>query len=172
MPNAQQLFVASRTQRKTLILGAAGDLDCDEIERSRRISRVLNTFLPDYFDLQIAADLQQAGGSILDPDNLNAAIAGEIDRFTVVAVEALHDAVPNEAELVNSSLNIYEMTGAVKLTFANKVTRTLNTKMGLLWERIANISPFAINPESEFDIAVKGIDLVARNFHTDVIEYQ
>lgn len=172
MLDAEQLMSASKLQRKAAIMHAVGDLNCDEIERARRISGVFNSFLPDYLRRQISADLQRAGGSILDDANLNLAFASEIDQFRPMAIESLRDAVPDEAQLVRSSKNVYEMAGAAKLTFANKATRTLNTKLGLLWERLADNSPYVINPEAEFGLALSGIDLIARNFQTGVIEYQ
>ena len=48
----------------------------------------------------------------------------------------------------------------------------LSTTMGLLWERLASISPYAINPEIEFNLKIKGIDLISLNVDTNEIEYQ
>ncbi|MDG2441967.1 MAG: hypothetical protein P8M13_01785 [Luminiphilus sp.] len=172
MLNAQDLKNVSIAERKTLILQEAGSLDCDEIERAGRISRVLSPFLSDYFDIQEAADLQDPKGSVLGDANLDAALAAEISNFRTAAVADLRVAISQRGPLLHSPKNIWEMTGAAKLALANQVTRTLNTKLGLLWERLANISPYVINPEAEFDIALAGIDLIARNYHTGSIEYQ
>ena len=40
------------------------------------------------------------------------------------------------------------------------MTRTLSTRMGLLWEDISNISPYVIIPEFEFGIKITGVDIV------------
>lgn len=172
MLKAQDLIKAPRAERKTAILREAGATDCDAIERARRISGVLNTFLSDYFAAQITTDSQNPRGSILKADNLQAAIAAEMDDFMTTAIEDLKAAVPSQAQLLSSSKNIFEMAGASKLTFANKAVRTLNAKMGLLWERLASLSPYVINPEAEFDIALAGIDLIAQNYDTGLVEFQ
>lgn len=172
MLKAQDLVEASRAERKTAILREAGSLDCNEIERARRISGVLRPCLSNYFDIKVAADLQDPKGSVLKDANLNAALSAEISNFRTMAVADLRAAMRRQGRLLHSPKNIWEMTGAVKLALANQVTRTLNTKLGLLWERLASISPYVINPEAEFDIALAGIDLIARNYHTSSIEYQ
>ena len=46
------------------------------------------------------------------------------------------------------------------LVTSNSVTRSLSTKMGILWEEIADISPYVIIPEFEFGIKIKGIDII------------
>jgi hypothetical protein len=174
MLTAQNIYAESRDRRKGLILQEVRNIEqgSSEIEKAREISRVLNTFLPEYFDLRISSDARQERGSVLSRENLSVAFDAEINRFKPTAINQLRSELPTREELLVSSKNLYEMAGAVKLSFANRATRNLSTTMGLLWERLASISPYAINTEIEFNIKVKGIDLIAKNMNTGVIEYQ
>jgi len=170
---AADLFELAPARRKSLIESCANILITDsELERARKISDVINTFVSDYFELSLKKDLARPNGSVLNRPNLDEALASEIACFKPIAFETLKACAPPEEDLVARPANVYQLAGAVKLSAANNATRQLSTKMGLLWERLANISPYAINPEAEFSLKVKGIDLIARNFHTGVIEYQ
>ena len=162
MITANEVFRINVNEKKELIIGETENLDFmdSEIDKAMEISRVINTFLPEYFDLILNQDKSKNKGSILQPDNLNAAFSREIGQFKPLAIAELRSALPTEQALLRSSKNVYEMSGAVKLAFANKATRNLSTTMGLLWERLASISPYVINPEIEFNIKVKGIDLM------------
>ena len=84
----------------------------------------------------------------------------------------VREAFPSKETMQKSYKNIYEMSGAVKLSFANKATRSTSTSMGSLWERIAALSLYAINPESEFGVRLPGIDLISKNIQTNIIEYK
>lgn len=174
MITAQLVLAANRDHRRTLILQETRNIgpETSEIERAREISRAMGEFLPEYFSLRIAADQRRRNGSILSRANLSAAFDEEIDRFKPTAISQLRAELPSREELLVSSKNLYEMAGAVKLSFANRATRNLSTTMGLLWERLASISPYALNTEIEFNLKVKGIDLIARNMTTGVIEFQ
>jgi hypothetical protein len=68
--------------------------------------------------------------------------------------------------------NLYNAAGATRLANANKVTRSLSTKMGHLWEVVSQLSPYAINPEAEFgNLKIKGVDIIALNYNTSELEY-
>lgn len=138
MPTAQNVYAESRDGRRALILQEVRNIEqgASEIEKAREISRVLNTFLPEYFELRISADSRQETGSVLSRENLSAAFDAEIDRFKPTAIAQLRAELPTREELLESSKNLYEMAGAVKLSFANRATRNLSTTMGLLWERL------------------------------------
>ena len=174
MITAKDVFLSSPKKRKEMILGEVtgfNNLD-SEIDKTREIARVINTFLEDYFILKIQQDEDLYNGSVLLNENLSSAFDLEINRFKPIAINELKGTVPTKDAILLSSKNVYEMAGATKLAFANKVTRTLSTTMGLLWERLASISPYAINPESEFNLKIQGIDLICMNHTTGVIEYQ
>lgn len=142
-----------------------------DILRAKKYSSVINSFLDDYFSLMISEDNQSVGGSILDKNNLLLSIQREIENFKPSAISVIHNAIPSGSE-GGAPKNIYQLSKAFKLSAANTVTRNLSTTMGLLWERIANLSPFVINPESEFGIKIKGIDLISKNPETGLIEYK
>lgn len=174
MISANNIFILNANERERLILEEAGDLSHldSEIEKTREISNVLNTFLSDYFPLRLEEDNNRAEGSVLIENNLIAAFDLEIQNFKPRAISVIQNAFSTPEDLRCSSKNIYEMSGAAKLSIGNKVTRNLSTTMGLLWERFASISPYAINPEAEFNMKIKGIDLIASNIDTMDIEYQ
>lgn len=174
MFTAQQILGSNIAERKELIIGETVGLEDMEsaLDRTKEVSRVINIFISAYFQLKIQNDLNQARGSILVDNNLAEAFDKEIEIFKPIAISKLQESMPTTDELLRSSKNVYEMSGATKLAFANKATRTLSTTMGLLWERLASISPYAINPEIEFNLKLKGIDLIALNQDTSNVEYQ
>ncbi|GAL33138.1 hypothetical protein JCM19240_6570 [Vibrio maritimus] len=96
----------------------------------------------------------------------------KIDNFRPIAVKAINDTKAKVTNPETKPKNIYELAGAATLASANNITRNLSTKMGLLWERVASISPYAINTESEFGLKIKGIDLISLNISTGRVEYQ
>ena len=51
--------------------------------------------------------------------------------------------------------NVYQLAEAIKLSTANNITRTYSTKLGLLWEQIANLAPNVVSPEIDFGAAYK-----------------
>lgn len=170
---AGALFDLAAEERKSKILNGAGiAVTDDELERSRKLAAVINSFVDDYFELAIDKDRKRDGGSVLLPDNLRKSLLKEIGVFKPLAITALRKSAPSRDTIIANPENVYQLAGAVKLSAANKATRNLSTTMGLLWERIANISPFAINPEIEFNIKIKGVDLISRNIETGKIEYQ
>lgn len=174
MINAQQIIDSSLDERKNLITNEIENFNNieSEIDKARALSSTINTFIEPYLQIMIEEDGNRDGGSILTRENLSIAFDGKIEEFKPDAIEALRNSFPNRDQLIRSSNNVYEMAGAVRLSFANKVTRTLSTTMGLLWEDLASISPYAVNPESEFNLKVKGIDLISKNINSQVIEYQ
>lgn len=174
MINASEIYSLQPHHRRDAILSQAQASDgvSDDVEVARILSDVIDTFISEYIDIAINHDSNNPAGSVLHINNLEAAIDEELQDFLPVAIQSLQDALPTTEALVRSSKNIYELSGAVKLSFANKVTRTLSTTMGSLWERLAAISPYSVNPEAEFSLAIRGIDLISKNFDTGDIEYQ
>lgn len=56
--------------------------------------------------------------------------------------------------------NIYQLSNAKNLSAANAITRTYSTKLGLLWEQIANLSPIVSSPELDFGFKIPEVDVV------------
>ncbi len=135
---------------------------------SYRVSIIINSFIEDYIKEKVEKD---TGNSVLQPHKLNDAIRKEIEGFIPLAIGQLNKSIPSRQELEIRSKNLYEVAGARRLAFANNVTRTLSTTMGSLWERLADISPYAVNTESEFGIKIKGIDVILMNRVTQDIEF-
>lgn len=174
MITAANIIHQNTASKKELILAEVDTAEIGKggIDEARELSRVINTFATDYFQLKTQQDLQRPHGSILLSRNFQIAVRNEINRFKPYSFAMLSEAMPARQELLLSSKNIYEMSGAVKLACGNKATRSLSTGLGLLWERLANLSPYTINPESEFGLKIVGIDLIALNVTTGNIEYQ
>lgn len=173
MLNASDLFKLPPAARREKILATVKTSSLiDELNAALAYSRAINSFISDYFELRIKRDLSRPEGSILLPENLKREISKEIDKFRPIAIAKLHQSAPGKETLISDPANLYQLAGAVTLSSANRVTRNLSTTMGSLWERIAAISPYAISPELEFNIAIKGIDLISKNSKTKEIEYQ
>ena len=173
MSRAENFFEMNAQKKKQIILDMAGISEIDsELERSRKLSSVVNGFVEKYFEIALGKDRRRPAGSVLLPRNLDGLIRREIDAFKPLAINALRMSAPSREEILANPDNVYQLAGATKLSAANKATRNLSTTMGLLWERIANISPYAINPESEFNIKIKGIDLISLNAKCGTVEYQ
>lgn len=173
MATAQGIYDLNVQERSAEIVKAANLSGSEtELEKAQKLAAVINLFIDEYFNISIARDRARPTGSVLGEANLISAMSMEIERFKPIALSKLRSVLPTAQELKSDPKNPYELSGAVKLAFANRATRTLSTTMGLLWERIANISPYAINPEAEFGLKIKGIDLIAKNIETNLIEYQ
>jgi hypothetical protein len=172
MLNAAQVKGMCVSDRGQAIINQANINSSDDgLERSRKISSVINTFIQDYIQLTINDDLRQPFGSVLVQPNTENSICSAINQFKPNAYQTIADSKPTVAQCTQNSANIYELAGANTLASSNRITRNLSTVMGLLWESIASISPYALNPESEFNIKISGIDLIVRNIDTNLIEY-
>lgn len=171
--NAENIIDLPLVERRDLILQSlpAGS-DLSEIEGSELLSEIINQFVLEYIDMKVNRDKNRDDGGVLLIDNLKSEFERQTAIFRPTAINELRKAVPTKEGLIKSSKNLYEMSGAIKLSFANKVTRNLSTTMGLLWERMATVSPYAVNPELEFGVKIKGIDLISKNIATGIVEYQ
>lgn len=56
--------------------------------------------------------------------------------------------------------NVFQMFNAASLSASNSLTRTFNTKLGLFWEDVANLSNNVISLENEFGLKLPGVDVV------------
>jgi len=170
--NARDLIELTAIKRKIKIISEIKDYESikDELERSKEISNIINTFIEDYIDLQVERENEKENSLLNNTNILSLEIDQKINSFLPIIIEELR----KEYKQLKSTKakNIYELSDAYKLAFASNATRTISTKLGLLLESIASISPYSINPESEFDIKIKGIDLISRNRNTNKIEYQ
>jgi hypothetical protein len=142
--------------------------DKPNMERTVALSKSINRWVSDYFAIQISIDNRISTGSVLNKTNLQKAVKDEVDRFYPTAAQEIDK--PRISILRPE--NLFQMAGASKLAVANTVVRNLNGRLGHLWERLANISPYAINPEIEFGLKIQGVDLIALNKASENIEYQ
>ena len=144
-----------------------------ELDNARVLSGIINTVISDYINLKIVEDNSRTGGSILNPVNMEVELTRMMTEFAV-ETESSIDVLFSEMDsfLGADGRNIYELSGTRGLALSNKITRHISTKMGLLWERLASLSPYAINPEEEFgNLKIKGIDLIGLNSTTGTLEY-
>lgn len=56
--------------------------------------------------------------------------------------------------------NIYQLSQATNLSAANAITRTYSTKLGLLWERIADLAPNVVSPELDLGFKIPEVDVI------------
>lgn len=81
------------------------------------------------------------------------------NQVTQLFQEFTNGVIPELQNIINNGCrgnhNIYQLSGAVSLSAANNITRTYSTKLGLLWEQIANLAPNVVSPEIEFGAAYK-----------------
>lgn len=59
--------------------------------------------------------------------------------------------------------NVYQLANAIGLSSANAITRTYSTKLGLLWERIADLAPNVISPELDLGYKIPEVDIIVLN---------
>lgn len=59
--------------------------------------------------------------------------------------------------------NVYQISDAANLSAANAITRTYNTKLGLFWERIADLAPNVVSPEIDLGYKIPEVDVIVRN---------
>ena len=59
-----------------------------------------------------------------------------------------------------NATNLYEMSAAKTFSKTNTITRSLSTVMGHLWEDLATCSNEALSTEKEFNLKIKGVDLI------------
>lgn len=164
--SAETLIPLSVEERKSLILHHASLIDAthindEDLHIPYKYGKILSSIAQAYFECQLAQDRQN--GTILELDKQYQSISSKTDRFTDNFIEWLKADFQNQSLLVDSHpkpKNLFELCGAKLLMTSNSVTRNLSTKMGKLWEDIADISPYIIIPEIEFGIKIKGIDLV------------
>ena len=176
MPSAEDIFKMSKIERKQFLQKEAAKLDSPEsldndLVDAYKFSSVINSFILDYFQLCVSNDLSQPEGSILNDQNLIKSIKKVTAEYHAKGSATLTNSLTSVEAIQNSAKNIYEISGALRLASGNNITRTLSTIMGAMWEELANISPYAVNPESEFNIAIKGVDLILFNKDRNLVEY-
>ena len=131
----------------------------------------MRQFTEDYININIELDKNLMRGSVLKKENLEIALKARIEDYLVGAMKQTSAERVSIADMIAKPTNAYEMSGASELAFANRVTRNLSTTMGNLWEKLADISPYAINPDLEFGIKIRGIDLIAKNMQNNLVEF-
>jgi hypothetical protein len=168
-----ELYAATPSKRKIEIMKSlpAEFHEADEIRQAELIADIINSFIEDYL---AAKETDYFSDPELDPRIYTVQrrrLAEKIDRFLPIATAKLRSLVPTLESLVTSSRNLYELSGSIALSFSNQVTRNLSTTMGNLWEELATISPYAVNPDIDFHIKVKGVDLISKNVDNGLVEF-
>ncbi len=159
----KQLTSLSVTERMQLIEEHADSVDVPtelnpDLHRAYQISTVLEPALSGFIQEQIQADTSR--GSIFLGDRQFAAIAHACEQFANLFIETIPSSVRSLEEMESEPRNLYELCGAVVFAESNSISRQLSGSMGNLWETIANISPYAINPEDDLGIKITGIDSI------------
>lgn len=164
--SAETLIPLSKKDRKALILEYASFIDVSDItdedlQTPYQYGKIISSVAPSYFEYQIAQDRQN--GTILDLNKQDRLIARKTDRFADNFIKWLQVEFINQSASLESKSqpkNLFELCETKLLSTSNSVTRSLSTRMGALWEDIADISPYIIVPEFQFGIKIKGIDVI------------
>ena len=121
-------------------------------------------YMDDYNKNPIAASYKMS--SILEME-IPAFVRGKenkVDKLSELVDGFISEEIPKIENIVKSQIkeknNVYNMAKSDLLVSANAVTRSLNTRLGYLWEKIANLSSYVISPELEFGVKLKGIDVI------------
>jgi multidrug efflux pump subunit AcrA (membrane-fusion protein) len=152
------------SQRRELILQRATSVPAiqiadQDLQTAYQISQVLSPVICSYIQAQIELDYQN--GSILEADRQSEAIQAEVEKFVADFNKWLRGRLEvQNAAVEKAPTNLYELAGAKRLASSNAVTRHLSTRMGHLWERLARISPYAVSPELDFGVVIRGIDII------------
>ena len=175
MLDAKTIKSANKSQRKSMILEAAArqtaPTTLGDLEKPYTIGKALNEFIEEYIEFEIHKDLDTGGNSVLIIDNLKQALNSRMSNYLLSAMTKMNVDTRTIEDMMADPKNAYELAGAKELAFANKVTRNLSTTMGSLWEKLADISPYALNPDLEFGIKIRGIDIICKNIETQKIEF-
>lgn len=171
---ASEIKLLELSKKKALILSEAEPIiapdNLGKLEKHFKIARVFDQFIAEYIDFAIAEDNAKAEGSVLQSNTLRTALKTKLDYYLSDALEKVVADPRAVEDMMQNPKNAYELAGARELAFANKITRNLSTTMGNLWEKLADISPYAVNPEIEFGIKVKGIDILCKNIGSKELE--
>lgn len=161
----EEIIALTRQQRSERIDEAANTIEVppniDPVLHSAfQRSRVLNDFLEPFIRTQIDADRVNEAGSILELNRQEAAIQAILDSFTGETTRWINDSFSESSYAPGNSKNIYELSDARIIANANKISRYISTKMGTLWEELAAISPYVVDPETDFGVIITGIDAI------------
>ena len=158
-------LITSQAEKETFPEGIAAQL-----QFPFRASKVINRIIRDIIDDQILLD-DNNESSILEPENLSAKISEILEGYRPGALDRIASLRPTVAELQANPKNLYALAGATELAFANNVSRNISTTMGPLWEKIAKISPYVVDPELDLGIKIPGVDIILLHKEAGVIEY-
>ena len=163
---AETLIPLSTKERKELILYHASLIDCtniidEDLHIAYQYGKIISSIGSTYFEYQVEKDNRNY--SALELETQSNLISNKTEQFADDFIEWLRADFKNKSAILEhhpNPRNLFELCGAKLLVTSNSVTRSLSTKMGQLWEEIADISPYVIVPEFEFGIKIKGIDIV------------
>lgn len=101
-------------------------------------------------------------------EDRRAEISRAFERFTeaiLPELRSLKDGICSRGQ------NVYQICNARSLSAANAITRTYNTKLGLFWERIADLAPNVISPEIDLGYKIPEVDVIVLNKADDQLYY-
>ncbi len=130
------------------------DFVSNDLRDTYQSCRVLDEYLPDYFDNQESPNEQQ----------INYQIDLIISKFKAEVLIGLSNEKYNFLKNVDSKKegfkNIFEFSKSENLYLSNIYTRFISENLGHKLEDIANISSKIFSPEESLRIKIKGVDLI------------
>ncbi|MGB3652583.1 MAG: hypothetical protein WBA41_15380, partial [Rivularia sp. (in: cyanobacteria)] len=163
---ADTLIPLSVSERKALILQEASTIDAthisdENLHTAYKYGKIIYSIAEEYFKYQIEQD--SLSDSVLKTERQSELIKNQTEIFATDFIDWLVKYFEGKKAVIENNpnpRNLYELCGANLLVTSNSVTRTLNTRMGSLWEEISNISPYVIVPEVEFGEKITGVDII------------
>lgn len=153
-------------QRKALILEQASLIDAthitnNDLYNAYKLGKAISSIAKEYFQYQIEQDNQS--NSVLQLEQQSELIRVLTDEFATNFIKWLVKYFEQSKTIIESHpnpTNLFQLSGATLLANSNSITRTLSTRMGSLWEKISNISPYFIVPDFEFGLKITGVDII------------
>lgn len=163
---AEALVQLPALERKAIISEQAALIDAthiinNDLHNAYRLGKVISSIAPQYFQHQIEQDNQS--NSVLELEQQSELIRILTDEFAINFIQWLVKYFEKTKQIIENHpnpINLFELSGAQLLANSNSITRTLSTRMGSLWEKISNISPYVIVPDFEFALKITGVDII------------
>lgn len=156
----QEILQEINERKNTIAI--SGNISND-LREGYQICRILDDYLPDYFDDQEQVSDQQVS------DQINLILA----RFKKEVINSLakkkDDFIKNVTSQNKSFINIFEFSRSENLYLSSIYTRFISENLGHKLEEIAGISHKVFSPEESLKKKIKGIDIIV--YDNNVVRY-
>lgn len=147
----QVFFGKTRSEKKKYLIDKSKKINVPKnitkkLHQSYKFKEVLNKFLKEYINKIKEKNFSKDKNDLI------------LEKITTFKEDYINNTLPKKIK--ETPTNLYQMSGATDFAKINLILRSLSTKMGSLWENIADCSNISIGAEKEFDIKINGIDII------------